>query len=91
MTKTEIAIAGSALGIFGVLVPGLVNDMQKVANLSGEFVCYTDGKLTERHVEVRRIVSVRRAIQIDVIYTNGARASYYPQRGEACGFEEIRP
>lgn len=54
-----------------------------------EFVCYTDGKLTERHVGVQEAYRSYDGT-ISIQYVEGDRASYWPERGETCMVEEIR-
>lgn len=52
-----------------------------------EFVCYSDGVLTERHVGVHRAVP-HDAVVWDIRYFDGQAVRYVQKPGESCGTEE---
>lgn len=54
-----------------------------------EFVCYTDGALTERHVGVLGARLVFGGSLWAIHYVDGPVMYYSPLRGEACGIEEL--
>lgn len=55
-----------------------------------EFVCYTQDKLTERHVGVRPFWTYRSADTFQVSYVDGPGKSYKQRPGESCGVERVR-
>lgn len=61
---------------------------QAPAKVEREFVCYTDGKLTERHVGVEGAYVSEDRVRIN--YTDGPPAFYWPEHGETCMVEELR-
>ena len=55
-----------------------------------EFVCYTDGVLTERHVGIDSAVAWNEAGGMyNLHYTDGQKMTYLPRRGETCGVETV--
>lgn len=54
-----------------------------------EFVCYTDGALSERHVGVLGARLAFGGSLWAIHYVDGPVMYYSPQRGETCGIEEL--
>lgn len=53
-----------------------------------EFVCYTDDKLSERHVGVVKHAGYIQGLHV-LTYAEGGTVYYVQQRGEACGTEKL--
>lgn len=54
-----------------------------------EFACYTEGKLTERHVGVKNYYHTGGVFRIYYVDTKEFK-DYTPRLGESCGLEVVR-
>jgi hypothetical protein len=93
--KTSLIVGVAVFGITFATVKG-VNYLRSGAELSegnrggDEFVCYDDGKLTERHVGVRSAVVSSRTAYYWIYYVDSDETvDYWPKPGETCGIETI--
>lgn len=82
---SRIILAALAAALAGC---GNIDTPQRYSGQPGEFVCYTGGALSERHVLVTRARLRRGHWLLD--YSDGGMSAYLPQRGESCGLERVR-
>lgn len=54
----------------------------------GDFMCYSDGEITEHHVGIRR-VSLWSYNRWEIVYDNGHHMHYLQRPGETCGMDAI--
>jgi hypothetical protein len=87
MKDTTIAgVFVAALSLSAVIV-GLV--LSPPSAKATEFVCYDDGKLVERHVEVDFATHLG-AGAWRIGYRDGQKAIYQQDAGETCQLEDVR-
>jgi hypothetical protein len=85
-TKKVLLIAASGWALMA-LVAGCEPDQKPIER---EFVCYTDGVLTERHVGVLSVAVQTKTVRVTIRYVDGQKANYYPEPGSTCQVEVVR-
>lgn len=86
---TLVFVAALCAGWVGVDIAQAAQQRQRAKAPEVEFVCYTSGKLTERHVGVASAEEKVSGPAWKITYVEGGYAIYAQREGESCQIEEV--